>query len=321
MKRHLLFTSLLLVMALCLASCNKTVVVPEKYCEELVKLAEEGNAEAQAKLGKCYLEGDSVELSYPAAVEWLTKAANQGNTDAQVDLAKCYLGGWGVEKSNDRGVELIKKSVDQGNASALCLLGDCYYGGKILEQSYEKAFELYKSAADQGLADGQAALGVCYFKGTGVEQSYEKAVELFQQAQEESAAATYMLGVCMANGNGIEKNVDEAVKLCLKSANDGYAPAKADYGLYCVARGDYESATGWLANAAILGNPQGIEAVDTWIKKRAKNGSAEAQFWMGRYCESKQQYKQAIRWYTSAAKQGHAEAPKALQEMQAELKK
>lgn len=104
--------SLLLVAAFGITSCQeKPVEVPNYYCEELVKLAEEGNAEAQATLGWCYLNGDSagVETSFPKAVEWLTKAANQDNAEAQVELGKCYLCGWGVEKSEEKYVELIKK--------------------------------------------------------------------------------------------------------------------------------------------------------------------------------------------------------------------
>lgn len=321
MKRHLLFTSLLLVMALCLASCNKTVVVPDNYCEELVNLAEEGNAEAQAKLGKCYLEGDSVELSYPEAVEWLTKAANQGNADAQVDLAECYLLGFGVEQSNERAIELFKKSAEQGNAVAQCELGLDYLTGKGVEKSTEKGLELLEKSVEQGNPNAQAGLGLCYLNGVGVEQSYSKAVELFQQALGESDVAKYNLGICYLNGYGVEKNFDEGLKLILEAAKGGYASAKAYYGLYCFSRGDYESATGWLANAAILGDATGIEAINTWIKQRAKNGSAEAQYWMGRYCESKNQNKKAIRWYTLATNQGHADAPKALQTLHAKLQK
>lgn len=321
MKKHLLFTSLLLVMAVCLASCSKTVVVPEKYCEELVKLAEDGNAEAQAKLGKCYIEAEGVEESVTEGIKWLSKAVEQGNSDAQVTLGKCYLLGLGVEQSNEKGLELIRKAAEKGNADGQFTLGNCYFGGKLLAQSNEKAVEWFRKAADQGNADGQAALGICYFKGFGVEQSYAKAVELFETAQGKCAAATYMLGLCMINGFAMEKNVDEGLKLVQKAANDDYAPAKADYGLYCYKLGNYDAATSWLATAAILGNQQGIDAINTWIKQRAKNGSAEAQFWMGRYCESEKQYEQAIHWYTLAAEQGDAYAPKFLQELQAKLQK
>ena len=55
MKQTMTLAGILLTFALCLASCNgnsqSNVNVPTEYCEELVKLAEEGNAEAQTRLG------------------------------------------------------------------------------------------------------------------------------------------------------------------------------------------------------------------------------------------------------------------------------
>jgi len=45
-------------------------------------------ADAQFKLGLCYLEGWSLQKDLNKALEWLRKAADQGNIEAQKKLEK-----------------------------------------------------------------------------------------------------------------------------------------------------------------------------------------------------------------------------------------
>ncbi len=52
--------------------------------------ADNGNADAQFKLGEWYLAGKSVEQDNKMALEWFIKAALQGNKRAPVEVAKIY---------------------------------------------------------------------------------------------------------------------------------------------------------------------------------------------------------------------------------------
>ena len=54
------------------------------------KLAEKGDAAAQAKLGVCYYKGWGVKQDYGEAVKWFGMAADQGNAEAQNNLAYFY---------------------------------------------------------------------------------------------------------------------------------------------------------------------------------------------------------------------------------------
>jgi len=63
-------------------------------------LAEQGNAEAQYRIGWMYIYGLGTYRSYPDAVDWLTKAANQGIPEAAHQLGQMYDLGLGVEKNN-----------------------------------------------------------------------------------------------------------------------------------------------------------------------------------------------------------------------------
>jgi TPR repeat protein len=59
----------------------------------LAALAKRGNAEAQYRVGKCYLEADGVPPSRNDAAHWLTLAANGGHLKAQSALAGLYIQG------------------------------------------------------------------------------------------------------------------------------------------------------------------------------------------------------------------------------------
>ena len=54
---------------------KNTENVPTEYCEELLKLAEEGNAEAKANNGVCYVKGEGVSSNNDEAVKWLKKSS------------------------------------------------------------------------------------------------------------------------------------------------------------------------------------------------------------------------------------------------------
>ena len=57
--------------------------------------AEDGNAEAQYQLGRCYANGLGVEIDMVEAVRWFTLAAEQGMAMAQCALGNCYYYGYG----------------------------------------------------------------------------------------------------------------------------------------------------------------------------------------------------------------------------------
>ena len=58
--------------------------------EETLKLANQGNADAQGFLGDCYRKGDGVEQDFTKAADYYTKAAEQGHAQAQCILGNCY---------------------------------------------------------------------------------------------------------------------------------------------------------------------------------------------------------------------------------------
>jgi TPR repeat protein len=64
--------------------------------QEIHKMAEHGNAEAQYNLGRAYHMGEGVLRDKAEAVKWCRKAAEQGNANAQNNLGSAYGDGEGV---------------------------------------------------------------------------------------------------------------------------------------------------------------------------------------------------------------------------------
>ena len=63
--------------------------------------AERGYADAQTKLGICYLEGYCVEQDIAIAKEWFCKAAKQGDKEAQRELEKLETGSSGEREAEN----------------------------------------------------------------------------------------------------------------------------------------------------------------------------------------------------------------------------
>ena len=78
------------------------------------RLANRGNAIAQAKLGICFYNGYGVTQDYAKAVYWFAKAAEQGLAAAQDDLGTCYYRGDGAAQDYAKAFYWFTKAVEQG---------------------------------------------------------------------------------------------------------------------------------------------------------------------------------------------------------------
>jgi TPR repeat protein len=62
--------------------------------------AENGNVNAQLKLGRAYQKGEFVEANSEEALKWFRKAAENGSVDAQYAVGDAYKTGSGVPQDN-----------------------------------------------------------------------------------------------------------------------------------------------------------------------------------------------------------------------------
>ena len=130
---------LIAVMLLFVSAASVWAYKKAPFAKSLRKLAGQGDAESQSRLGYMYYQGQGVPQDYAAAPKWYRLAADQGNADAQFDLAFMYYEGLGVP------------------------------------QDYAAALKWYRLAAAQGYARAQYSLGYMYANGEGVPQDHVQA--------------------------------------------------------------------------------------------------------------------------------------------------
>ena len=85
-------------------------------------LADQGDKNAQLKLGAMYYVGRGVTQDYATAAGWLRKAAEQGLPFAQTLLGFIYANGQGVAQDYAAAVSWYRKAADQGEPNALGVL-------------------------------------------------------------------------------------------------------------------------------------------------------------------------------------------------------
>jgi len=117
-------------------------------------LAEQGNADAQHKLGIMYRRGEGVTQDYEVAIEWFRLAAERGNTSAQSNLGAMYDQGLGVIQDPNTAFKWFKLAAEQRNNYSLFVLGEMYAQGRGVTQDHIRAHMWWNIAASEELAAG-----------------------------------------------------------------------------------------------------------------------------------------------------------------------
>lgn len=139
-----------------------------------------GTSQSAMKLteGVSLYYGVGVPQDYEKATQWFRKAGEQGDAEAQMWLARCYAQGKGVEKNEERYMEWLRKAAEGGHVEAQYTLGMNYIDNRgNVAPDKEEAFKWFDKAAKQGLAEAQYELAHCYSYGIGVKQDKAKAVQ------------------------------------------------------------------------------------------------------------------------------------------------
>lgn len=132
------------------------------------KIAEQGDAKAQLRLGNMLRDGEGMQRDFAEAVQWYRKAADQGDPEAQTNLGAMYVSGRGVPRDYSEAVRWYRKAADQGNAAAQSNLWTSYMQGQGVPEDHSEAARWLRKAAEQGLAQAQYNLAICFYLGDGV---------------------------------------------------------------------------------------------------------------------------------------------------------
>jgi len=137
-------------------------------------LAEQGNAQAEEKLGRLYQRGKGVPKDFARAVDWYRKAAEKGDAAAQGRLGFLYRVGAGVPRDLKLAEKWYRLAAEQGNPLAQVGLGYMLLDGSE-KPDVVAAAGWFNKAAEQGDALAMLALGTLYELGRGVTKDWVQA--------------------------------------------------------------------------------------------------------------------------------------------------
>ena len=86
---------------------------------KLRPLAQQGDAQAQLKLGLLYEDGRGVAINFEESAKWFRLAAEQGETEAQNSLAFAYAKGKGVGQNYVEAYKWVSLAASRGIEKAL----------------------------------------------------------------------------------------------------------------------------------------------------------------------------------------------------------
>jgi uncharacterized protein len=238
----------------------------KKALEILIPLAEQGDAQAQFKLGTIYDYGRGVSPDYQQAYKWYKLSADKGNGFSIYGLAWLHRNGQRVKKKQNKSNDLFKKALkilrplaEQGDAQAQVELGMSFFLGVGVPQDDNEAVKWLRLSAEQGHAEGQYQLSGMYSTGEVVPETDRKeAVKWLRLSAEQGhAAAQNHLGFMYGTGYGVPLDYKEAVKWHRLSAEQGNAFAQDNLGfMYSTGEGvpqDYKEAVKWYRLSAEQG--------------------------------------------------------------------
>ena len=116
--------------------------------KSLLKRARTGNRNSQYKLACSYdfdLPKDRRRAAY-----WYRKVAEQGHAEAQFRLGFAYRHGFHIPQDDAEAVKWFRKAAEQGVAKAQVMLGLMYAMGQGVPQDYVQAHMWSTLAAAQG---------------------------------------------------------------------------------------------------------------------------------------------------------------------------
>ena len=158
--------------------------------QELLKLADKNDADAQFELAEAYRTGTNVTENFVEALRWYRAAAELGLADAQNNLGAMYLAGMGTDKNTVDAAYWYQKAAEQSQMHAQFNLAMLYLLGNGVAQSDENAAHWLHTAAEQGDLEAICQLGTLYQLGRGVKQNHVAAADLHTAAAIEGHLAS-----------------------------------------------------------------------------------------------------------------------------------
>jgi len=292
-------------------------------------LAEKGDAEAQFRLARLYVEGKGVDPDDAIALGWYRRAAAQEHARAQASLGFMLHTGRGGERNLPEAIEWYRKAAEQGRSSAQRNLGQIYLEGQGVPVDAAESARWFSRAADRGNASAMTSLGRLYEQGLGVERDPERAFKLYKKAaNDRDPDGEFHLARVFENGIGTRPDIGKALRYFERASNQGHAEAQAALDTLISAPDDVavhaETAAPRVEDeqtpqdqfergrALLFGDgvAQDTGRAEDWLRRAAEGGHGEAAYRLGLmyYRGGTKNWTRAYVWFVRAAERGIADA-------------
>jgi TPR repeat protein len=228
--------------------------------------ATRGEAWAQTRLGKLYVESPGDEQRLGQGVTLLQQAAAQNDPEAIYLLASVTAAGHGVAPSDYDAFEQMKRAAELGWREAQFALGTMYFAGRGTGQDEAAALESFRQAANQGHTEAMFSAGRILLSKSDPEQRREGLGLMGRAIDNGHIEATLMLATAYGRGsNGMPKDESQADAILQPGAERGNADCQFalaslyKFGDSFAARRD--EAQMWLQRAADQGHPKALEVL------------------------------------------------------------
>lgn len=168
----------------------------------IIAAAKNGDSIAQYALADNFLNSKQAANKKMGLI-WLTKAVSQNNAQAQAKLGELYTNGELVEANVEKAKDLLGLAVAQGNIFGMYQMGEFYQHQKAFEQ----AKDWYLKAVNAGYVPAELALAKLYIQPdsplTNLQSGY---LWMMKAAQHGSVEAQYQLATMYRTGQGVAAN-------------------------------------------------------------------------------------------------------------------
>ena len=194
---------------------------------EDLRMAENGDSDAQCRLGDWYCTGDAgLAQDYVCAHSWYAKAAEGGNRHAKDQLALMYWSGW-VRQDREKAMSLWREMAEDGDSFAMARLANSYMCAEYAGYDEKQGKSWAERAAAAGCTWGMCILGNLYHDGLVVPKDLVKSRDWYEKAAEGGdAQAQKWLAEFYEFGEVVEENLKTAESLYERAVAGGEADAR-----------------------------------------------------------------------------------------------
>jgi len=210
-----------------------------------------------------------------AATEFAT-AYDAGDADGAFYLGRLFELGLGTERDEMRAANLYAAAAEKGSARAKARLGLMYHEGRVLLRDYVEGTRLLCEAAEAGNADGQLNCGLALQAGRGVEADDARGLSYIEAAAKQGS----VLALNVLGQHYLDKgDTETATRYLAQAADAGNALAMYEYArlLSSGETPDTVAAYNYASLAAVRGLPVAGQLLDQLESQMAPEDVLAAQ--------------------------------------------